>query len=91
MEPLVAEDMGILESVGGCIGICIWMYCGYECISNMAGEVKNPQVIPKGLLLAMPLIAATYVLPTLGGLASIGQWDSWSTEGGFCFLWVLPC
>jgi amino acid transporter len=83
MVPLVAEDMGILESVGGCIGICIWMYCGYECISNMAGEVKNPQVIPKGLLLAMPLIAATYVLPTLGGLASIGQWDSWSTEGGF--------
>lgn len=83
MIPVVPSDMGILESIGGGIGICIWMYCGYECISNMAGEVKDPQVIPKGLLVAMPLIAATYILPTIGGLASIGQWESWSTEGGF--------
>lgn len=81
MEPFVAEDMNLLEGIGGCIGICIWMYCGYECISNMAGEVKNPQVIPKGLLIAMPLIALTYVLPTLGGLASVGHWEEWTTEG----------
>jgi amino acid transporter len=81
-EPYVAEDMSLLEGVGGSVAICVWMYCGYECISTLAGEVKNPQVIPKGLLLAMPLIALTYVLPTLGGLASIGQWDNWSTEGG---------
>lgn len=51
----------------------------------MAGEVKNPQVIPKGLMIAMPLVALTYVLPTLGGLASLpeGSWENWSTEGGF--------
>jgi amino acid transporter len=82
LEPYVAEDLSLLDGVGGSIAICVWMYCGYECISTMAGEVKNPQIIPKGLLLAMPLIALTYVLPTLGGLASVGQWDSWSTEGG---------
>lgn len=46
----------------------------------MAGEVKNPQVIPKGLLIAMPLVALTYVLPTLGGLASMpaGSWENWA-------------
>ncbi len=60
----------IIDGVGGGICICVWMYCGYECISNMGGEVKNPQVIPKGLMIAMPLVALTYVLPTLGGLAS---------------------
>lgn len=83
VTPVIPPEQGLLESIGGCICICIWMYCGYECISNMAGEVKNPQVIPKGLLVAMPLIALTYVLPTLGGLASVGNWQDWSTDGGF--------
>lgn len=69
------------EAISGCLAICIWMYCGYECISTLAGEVKNPQVIPRGLIIAMPLIALTYVLPTMGGLASIGQWEDWSTDG----------
>ena len=33
----------------------------------------------------MPLVALTYVLPTLGGLACLpeGSWESWSTDGGF--------
>ncbi len=83
MTPIVPPDYSILEGIGGGIAICVWMYCGYECISNMAGEVKNPQVIPKGLLIAMPLIAATYVLPTIGGLTSVGDWANWSTDGGF--------
>jgi amino acid transporter len=81
MVPYVAPGNSLLEGLSGSAAICVWMYCGYECISTLAGEVKNPQVIPKGLLLAMPLIALTYVLPTLGGLASVGEWDSWSTDG----------
>ena len=85
VEPFMPEDYSIIDGLGGGICICIWMYCGYECISNMAGEVKDPQVIPKGLKLAMPLVALTYVLPTLGGLASMpeGSWEFWSTKGGF--------
>lgn len=85
VEPFMPEDYTVVDGLGGGICICIWMYCGYECISNMAGEVKNPQVIPKGLKIAMPLIALTYILPTLGGLCSLpeGSWQFWSTEGGF--------
>ncbi len=85
IDPIMPPDYNFFDSLSGGICICVWMYCGYECISNMAGEVKNPQVIPKGLLIAMPLIAATYILPTLGGLASLpaGSWELWSTEGGF--------
>lgn len=85
MDPIMPEGYNLIDGVGGGICICVWMYCGYECISNMAGEVKNPQVIPKGLLIAMPLVALTYVLPTLGGLASLpaGTWENWSTDGGF--------
>ena len=85
IDPIMPADYNFFDSLSGGICICVWMYCGYECISNMAGEVQNPQVIPKGLLIAMPLIAATYILPTLGGLASLpaGSWELWSTEGGF--------
>ena len=85
VEPFMPEGYNVVDGLGGGICICVWMYCGYECISNMAGEVKNPQVIPKGLMIAMPLVALTYVLPTIGGLASLpaGNWENWSTEGGF--------
>ena len=85
VTPMMPEDYNFFDSLSGGICICVWMYCGYECISNMAGEVKNPQVIPKGLLIAMPLVALTYILPTLGSLASLpaGTWELWSTEGGF--------
>lgn len=85
MEPIMPEGYNVIDGLGGGICICIWMYCGYECISNMAGEVKNPQVIPKGLMIAMPLVALTYVLPTIGGLASLpdGTWENWATDGGF--------
>ena len=85
VEPFMPEGYGLVDGLGGGICICVWMYCGYECISNMAGEVKDPQVIPKGLLIAMPLVALTYVLPTLGSLATLpeGSWMKWSTDGGF--------
>lgn len=81
MIPLIPEGQGLFESIGGGIALCVWMYCGYECIANVAGEIENPQVVPKGLLIAMPLIAASYVLPTIAGLASVGQWESWATDG----------
>jgi amino acid transporter len=79
--PFMPPDTGIVEALGGSICICVWMFCGYESISNIAGEVNNPQVIPKGLLIAMPIIALSYLLPTIGGLASVGQWDAWAVEG----------
>lgn len=83
MDPIKPPGSNLLDSISGGICIAIWMYCGYECIANMAGEVKDPQVIPKGLKIAMPLIALSYFLPTLASLASVGQWENWATEGGY--------
>lgn len=79
--PFIPEESGIIDSLGGSICIAIWMYCGYETMANVAGEIEDPQVIPKGLIIAMPIIALSYFLPTLAGLASVGQWESWATEG----------
>ncbi len=80
--PLFNPEEGPLHSVGEGIAIIIWMYLGYECMSNMAEELEDPQVIPKAMRIANPVIALSYILPTLAALAAIGSWDAWSTEQG---------
>ena len=64
------------------LSVAMWMYSGYESMSTISGELTNPQVIPKATLISIPLIAITYVLPTLAALGSLGQWESWGTEVG---------
>lgn len=66
--------------IAGGISIGMWMYSGYESMSTIAGEVSNPQVIPKGTLLTIPLIMATYILPTTAGLGSLGRWEEWGPD-----------
>lgn len=80
-QPVIADGTNVVSSIGASIAIGMWMYAGYETMSSLAGELENPQIIPKGILLAMPLIIATYVLPTIASVGSIGQWDSWGAAG----------
>jgi amino acid transporter len=58
------------------------MYAGYESMSTIAGEVENPQVIPKATMITVPLIMCVYIFPTVAGLASMGLWEEWGTEAG---------
>lgn len=82
VEPFFNEDSGLGHSIGDSVAILLWMFCGYECVSNMAQEVTDPQIIPKGLILAQPVIGLSYLLPVAGALVAIGSWESWSTETG---------
>lgn len=82
ITPIFNPEEGLFHSVGDGVAIIIWMYCGFECMSNMAEEVDDPQIIPKAMRLSQPIIALSYVLPTLAALAAIGSWSSWSTESG---------
>lgn len=66
--------------IGAGISIGMWMYSGYESMSTIAGEIENPQVIPKGTLISIPLIVAVYILPTTAGLGSLGKWEEWGTS-----------
>ncbi|MFA5637575.1 MAG: APC family permease [Anaerovoracaceae bacterium] len=68
--------------IGMGIAIGMWMYAGYESMSTVAGEVTNPQVIPKATMITVPLIMCVYIFPTMGGLASMGMWEEWGTEVG---------
>lgn len=58
-------------------------------MSTLGGEIKNKMLIPKGLLIILPLTMLSYVLPTIAGLASVGNWESWSTSDGISFGNVL--
>lgn len=84
-EPFTPPDQTLLQSVGAGIAIGVWVYSGYESMSTMAGEIEDPQVIPKATLITVPLIMAVYILPTMGGLASLGSWDQWASEGGLSY------
>jgi amino acid transporter len=65
------------------LAIGVWMYSGYESMSTLSGEIRNPQrVIPRALMLAVPFIIVMYVLPTVAGLAGYDHWDVWATEAG---------
>lgn len=68
--------------IAGGISIGMWMYSGYESMSTIAGEVSNPQVIPKGTIITVPLIMAVYIIPTIASLGSLGRWPEWGTEAG---------
>lgn len=79
-EPI--EGIGdLILYIGAGIAVGMWMYSGYESMSTLAGEVKNPQVIPRATMITIPLIMIVYILPTIGGLASVGRWEEWSANG----------
>ena len=65
------------------LAIGVWMYSGYESMSTLSGEIRNPQkVIPRALMLAVPFIIVMYVLPTVASLAGYGHWDSFAVDAG---------
>lgn len=77
--PLFGADGAI--ALGLVVGV--WMYSGYESISTLSGEIRNPQrVIPRALMLALPVITIMYVLPVIGSLAGYGQWETYGVEAG---------
>jgi len=88
-EPFTPPGQSLWQSIGAAMAIGVWVYSGYESMSTMAGELKDPQVIPKATLISVPLIMAVYILPTMGGLASIGDWQNWSSDGGLSYSNVV--
>jgi amino acid transporter len=88
-DPFIPPDQTLLQSIGAGIAIGVWVYSGYESMSTMAGEVEDPQVIPRATLITVPLIMAVYILPTMGGLASLGSWNQWASEGGLSYTDVV--
>jgi len=83
LVPFAHPGQPLSTSLGLGLTVAIWFYSGYESMSTMAGEVDEPaRVIPRALLLSIPVVVAVYFLPTLAGLASVGRWAEWSPDAG---------
>lgn len=88
-KPVLAGD-SVFTSLNLGLAIMLWMYSGYESMSTLAGEIRNPQrVIPKALMIGTPLVIVTYVLTVLAGIMAAGEgnWSSmWTGGGGIDFV-----
>jgi amino acid transporter len=77
--PLHAPDKNLWGGFGSALVIAIWLYSGYDKLSAAAEEVENPRkVFPPALFFAATLSMLSYVLPTVAGLAALGNWDKWA-------------
>jgi amino acid transporter len=68
--------------LAGGVLVAMWNYMGWDSASTVAGEVERPQrIYPRAVLLAVALVAVTYVVPfaamRVGGVDASG-WDTGS-------------
>lgn len=58
--------------------IALWLYGGFEKMTINVDEIHDPvRAFPRALAVAVPLCAASYVLPTFAALAATGRWQAW--------------
>ncbi|MFQ7102363.1 MAG: APC family permease, partial [Anaerovoracaceae bacterium] len=82
VDPFIPEGTDVVSSLGTGLAIGIWLYCGYIQISNLGGEIANPEIVPKGMKVSIIVIALNFLLPTIAGLASLGNYQNWGTGIG---------
>jgi amino acid transporter len=76
--PFIPPHKPVFQVFGVGFALGLWLYAGYEQISSVAEEVENPQrSYPRALAWVVPLSMATYILPTVCVLASVGRWERW--------------
>jgi amino acid transporter len=82
--PFKLQGQGTFASLTGGMFVVMWNYLGWEGVSTVAGEMKNPRRdYPRALLISIPLITIVYLLPTLVGLAYAGTSDIEWTSGAW--------
>ncbi|HTX68471.1 MAG TPA: APC family permease [Thermoleophilia bacterium] len=88
-QPFMVPGQSLWSNLNYGLAIGVWMYSGYDSMSTIAGEMENPRrIIPRALMIAMPIVVALYFLPTLAGLAGVDDWSNWATTGGTSFVEV---
>jgi amino acid transporter len=71
LQPFLAPGLSARQAAGAGLAIVIWNYIGFDAVSTVGGEIENPKrTYPIALLVSLPLIMLTYLLPMLFALTS---------------------
>jgi amino acid transporter len=74
VSPFLPPGVGVFSATNLGLAIMMWMYSGYESMSTLAAEVENPQrLIPRAIMIAVPIVIATYALTTMAGIMAAGK------------------
>ncbi len=79
------------QHIGSGFAIAMWMYAGFDELSVLSGEIKDSnKIIPRAIMITVPLLALSNILPTMAGLSSVGQWQNWTTDiNGVGYISIL--
>ncbi len=79
--PIIAEGQSLSAGLGLGLAVVMWNYSGWDTPSTCLGETRTPEhAFRRALFLALPVIAAAYLLPMAVALSSGGlAWSQWTT------------
>ena len=80
-RPVAAEAGSLGATLGLGLAVVMWNYSGWDTPSTCLGEARAPEhAFRRALFVALPVIAAAYLLPVATVLASgATDWSSWQT------------
>lgn len=78
--PFVPPGKPLTGVFGSGLALAMWNYAGYEQLSSVTQEMKNPQrTFARLLVWNTPLTILTYALPVTFAIAVLGNWSAWNT------------
>jgi amino acid transporter len=78
--PFTPPGKPFATTFGAGLALAMWNYAGYEQLSSVTAEMKNPQkTFGRLLIWNTPLSILTFTLPATLALAVLGNWQKWDT------------
>ncbi len=80
LPPAAQAGNDLMGRLGGALTVVIWNFCGWENLSVVAAEIKDPQRnYLRAVAVAVPAVALGYILPLAVCLQGRGSGASWHT------------
>jgi amino acid transporter len=80
LVPFAPPGKPFVGVFGSGLALAMWNYAGYEQLSSVTGEMKDPQrTFTRLIVWNTPLNVVTYILPAMLALAMLGDWHDWIT------------
>ncbi len=68
----------LIGAIGGGLIVVIWNFSGWENLSMVAGEIRNPRRnYPYAIAIALPLVTIGYLLPLAVALSGVHSTAAW--------------